>query len=131
MQNAIFGKDSYSNSCFENHYYLFKYDGQIRQLILNFKFNENAYLFHTLSNFLIKYQKKLLHFEIYDIIIPVPISNKRFKIRGYNQSDLIAKEFAKHFNIEYERNVLKKIKNNLTQSSLNSERKRTKCKECV
>ena len=127
MQNAIFGKNSFNNKYFENHYYLFKYDGLIRELILNFKFYENPYLFHTLTNFLIKYQKKLLHLEFYDIIIPVPISKKRFKTRGYNQSQLIAKDIARYFNINFEGNVLKKIKNNLTQSTLNSERKRAKC----
>lgn len=126
MQIAVFGKE-YINNYFENHYYLFKYDGQIRKLILNFKFNENAYLFHTFTNFLIKYQDRLLCFEFYDIIIPVPISNKRYKNRGYNQSYLIAKDIAKFLNIRFEGNLLKKIKNNLTQSTLNSERKRAKC----
>lgn len=69
----------------------------------------------------------LLHFEFYDIIIPVPISRNRLKNRGYNQSKLIAKEIEKNTDIKLEEQVLKKIKNNLAQSTLNAERKRKKC----
>ena len=57
----------------------------------------------------------------YDIIIPVPIHNKRRKERGYNQSALIAKEFCKNINeLEYE-DILIKKKNTVAQSTLNKE----------
>ena len=57
----------------------------------------------------------------YDIIIPVPIHNKRRKERGYNQSALIAKEFCKNINeLEYE-DILIKKKNTIAQSTLNKE----------
>ena len=57
----------------------------------------------------------------YDIIIPVPIHNKRRKERGYNQSALIAKEFSKNINeLEYE-DILIKKKNTIAQSTLNKE----------
>ena len=60
--------------------------------------------------------------DFYDIIIPVPISKKRFKTRGYNQSTLLAKEIAKYLNTEYSDNILKKVINNNPQSILNQER---------
>ena len=52
----------------------------------------------------------------YDTIIPVPISKKRYKQRGYNQSSLIAKKLAKE--------LLKenfKTKNVIEQSKLNKD----------
>ena len=59
--------------------------------------------------------------KTYDIIIPVPIHNKRRKERGYNQSALIAKEFSKNINeLEYE-DILIKKKNTIAQSTLNKE----------
>ena len=59
--------------------------------------------------------------KTYDIIIPVPIHNKRRKERGYNQSALIAKEFCKNINeLEYE-DILIKKKNTIAQSTLNKE----------
>ena len=57
----------------------------------------------------------------YDIIMPIPISKKRKKQRGYNQSALIARNLAKEFSMQYDEKVLKKIKDNIAQSSLNKE----------
>ena len=56
--------------------------------------------------------------EFYDIIIPVPISKQRFKMRGYNQSLLIAKEIAKKLSTKLNAHVLIKIEDNLAQSKL-------------
>ena len=59
----------------------------------------------------------------YDIIIPVPIHNKRRKQRGYNQTELIAKELAKEIlNLEY-MNILTKNENAKPQSLLNKEQR--------
>lgn len=56
-----------------------------------------------------------------DIIIPVPISKKRNKQRGYNQSLLIARELSKKTNIELLNNCLYKTKNVIEQSKLSKE----------
>ena len=57
----------------------------------------------------------------YDIIIPVPISKKRYKQRGYNQSAILAKDLARELKAEYLENILVKIKDNAAQSSLNQD----------
>ena len=54
----------------------------------------------------------------YDIIIPVPIHKKRYKERGYNQSELLASEIARTLNISIEKHVLTKNVNNTPQSKL-------------
>ena len=55
----------------------------------------------------------------YDTIVPVPISEKRLKARGYNQSLLIAREIANQLNLELLNNCLIKTKNIVEQSKLN------------
>ena len=122
FNEAVFGQDYYEDKNFENHFYLFKYEGLIRDKLLDYKFNEKTYLFRTFANFFNFYEKNYFHFDFYDIIIPVPISKKRFNNRGYNQSKLIAIEIAKHLNIQVENNLLRKNINNMTQSTLNYER---------
>jgi len=124
---AVFGKDTYQGKYFQNHFYLFKYGGFIRNLILDYKFNEKPYLYKSFSIFLNKYEKKYLQFDFYDIIIPVPISKKRNKERGYNQSLLLAKEISKEFHIKLETDILIKKANNVAQSTLDKNRKRAKC----
>ena len=106
---------------FENHYYIFKYDNLIRKLIIDYKFNEKPYLYRSFLEFLNNYQKEYIQFKIYDIIIPVPISKKRKKERGYNQSLLIARKISSKEKIKLVDKVISKVKNNNTQSKLNKE----------
>ena len=101
--------------------YIFKYEGQVRKLILDYKFNEKSYLYKTFVNFLLKNEKIFENIKKYDKIIPVPISKKRNKERGYNQSMLIAEEIANKTNLELVNNCLIKTKNIIEQSKLNKE----------
>ncbi len=70
---------------------------------------------------MLKNKKFFSILKSYDTIIPVPISKKRRKERGYNQSELIAKEMAKNLGIEYNTDCLIKVKNIVEQSKLNKE----------
>lgn len=93
-------------------------------MIINYKFNDYSYLYKTFSAFFLK-NKKLVHeLKTYDIIIPVPISKKRMQERGYNQSELIAKEIAKNIGIEFNNKILIKIQDNTRQSDLNKEKRK-------
>ena len=115
----MLGKEKYQDTYFEYHFYFFAYQGNIRKLILQYKFQEKPYLYKSFIDFFNKYQKNYLNLDFYDIIIPVPISRKRFKKRGYNQSLLLAKEMEKNSTIKLEKDVLVKTQNNIAQSTLN------------
>lgn len=101
--------------------YVFKYEGQIRKLILDYKFNDKPYIYLTFVNFLLKNEKIFENIKKYDKITAVPISKKRLKTRGYNQSQLIAKEIARQTNLELVNNCIIKTKNIIEQSKLNRE----------
>lgn len=128
---ALFGKDEYLDKYFKNHYYIFMYDDVIRKLMIDYKFNEKPYIYRAIANFINKNKKIYSNLYFYDIIIPVPISLKRKKTRGYNQSLLIAKKISQIYNLNIEKNVLIKTKNNIAQSTLNRNRKRRKCCKCL
>ena len=117
----IIDKNQDFNQNFNKHLYIFKYEGIIRRMILNYKFNEKSYLYITFVNFLLKNEKFFKILKSYDTIIPVPISSERKNERGYNQSELLAKELAKKLNIECVKNCLIKNKNIIEQSKLNKE----------
>ena len=97
---------------FEELMYIFKYEGQIRELILDYKFNEKSYMYKTFVNFLLKNKKIFENIKKYDKIIPVPISKKRYKERGYNQSLLIAKEISMQISYETNNNIKLELVNN-------------------
>lgn len=119
-KNALNKIEDYKNtsSYFDEHIYLFQYTGEIRDAILNYKFNEKSYIYRTFLEFIKNNEKICTQIKKYDIIIPVPISKKRLKKRGYNQSAIVAKDLAKILQIDYKENVLVKIKNNKPQSEL-------------
>ena len=108
---------------FDEHLYIFLYQGIIRKMILDYKFNEQSYLYKTFVNFLLKNKNFFEKLEKYDTIIPVPISNKRLKARGYNQSLLLAREISRNtsLNLKLQEDCLFKIKDIIEQSKLNKE----------
>ena len=120
-QPRFFIEEKNNQQYFIQHIYFFKYEGIIRKIILDYKFNEKAYLYKMIVNFLLKDKKIFEILKFYDIIIPVPISNKRKRERGYNQSLLIAREISNLTGIPYTDNCLFKIKNIIEQSKLNKE----------
>lgn len=106
---------------FSSLIYIFKYEGIIRKLILDYKFNEKSYMYLMFVYFMLKNKKIFEIIKKYDKIIPVPVSKKRKMERGYNQSLLIAKEIAKYTNLQLVDNCLIKTKNIIEQSKLNKD----------
>ena len=100
--------------------FIYRYDDIIRDLLINYKFNDYSYLADTFA-YLIKNNKKMFGIlKSYDIIIPVPLHKKRLLERGYNQTELIAKKLG----IKVETNCLIKIKNIKPQSTKNAEERK-------
>ena len=129
---AEFQRDSYITEAgfkrkhFDEHIYFFQYQGLIREQLINYKFNDESYKYKAISSFILKnfILKDLNIFRIfddYDVIIPVPISKKRLKERGYNQAELISKEISKKLNKILSTKCLYKNKNIIAQSNLNKE----------
>lgn len=86
------------------------YNDQARALVHKFKFDG----FTNLSVFLgsIILQKYLYDERLgnEDIIIPVPLHISRFRERGFNQAELIARQLTKYTSIPTETDILKRIK---------------------
>ena len=117
--------EKFKNYEIEEHMYFFEYEGFVRRQILKYKFSNKAYLYKSFVKFMIKNEKFMKFLKSYDIIIPVPISKKRKKKRGYNQSLLIAREIVNSYNKKSQENKLKlnnrclyKTKNTIEQSKL-------------
>ena len=114
---------------FVEYMYMFKYESDMRKILLSYKFNEKNYLYDFFAKIILKNEKMYHFLEKYDIMIPVPIHYKKYKKRGYNQCELISKKIAENIpKLQYRRDVLSKIKNNLRQSSLSSEERKDNVK---
>ena len=95
-------------------YALFK--GPIREAIHNLKYRRDIGLGEALAKHLIDYFN-LLNWPI-DLIMPVPLSRKRFNERGYNQATLLSRPLALSQQISFRSNALKKVKETTTQVGL-------------
>lgn len=109
---------------FDELMYIFKYEGLIRNLLIQYKFEEKPYIVKTFVNFLLNNEKIFEKIKSFDIIIPVPISVNRKKERGYNQSLLLAKEISKKTKHDVINKCLYKTKNIIEQSKLNKEERK-------
>lgn len=100
-----------------------KYEELIRNKIIDYKFNEKSYLYKTFAKIILNNEKIYSFLQKYDIMIYVPMYIKKKMQRGYNQSELLAKEIAKNLDIEIQFNNLIKIKDIAKQSTLSKEQR--------
>lgn len=111
--------NEYNNRNFSKHLYIFKYEGIIRNKIIEYKFEDKGYLYKMFAKIILSDKKTCNFIKKYDVIISVPISKKRKKKRGYNQSELVANELAQKLNQDIWTDIIIKKKDNKPQSELN------------
>ena len=127
------GDDHLCGECLENEPYftkaqsLVRYSKEVGHLIHKFKFGGDLSVLSTFGSWSAKFFCNDL--KDVDYIIPVPLYKKRIQERGFNQANLLAKEFflqdrhkIKHF--------LKRIKYTKPQTKLSGELRRKNLKDC-
>lgn len=102
----------------EEKFHVLKYEDIIREKMIDYKFNDESYLYHLFSEIILNNPKAKQFLKECDIIIPVPIHSIRKRLRGYNQSELVAKEVSKKLGIILYTDILKKQRNTTQQSKL-------------
>jgi competence protein ComFC len=95
------------------------YDGMLKEAIHKFKFDGKRKLAPYLGKFLVAYlQYGDIPIKEIDLVIPVPLSGKRGRQRGYNQSKLLAEEISGQYALTLDSGSLKKIKDVTPQFEL-------------
>lgn len=114
----------YNDKFFNKHLYIFKYEGIIREKIIDYKFQNKVHLHRTFAEAIMINKENIEFIKQYDFIVPVPIHKKRKQERGYNQSELIARILANEIDgIKLGLNILRKDKNIVAQSTLNKKQR--------
>lgn len=86
--------------CFEKGYSCLTYGLHERELLFDFKYNGKGYLADKFADIL--YDRISCENVQADVIIPVPVSGKRLRKRGYNQSELMAKRLSGKWGVPVE-----------------------------
>lgn len=75
------------------------YDGTVKELILRLKFHRDRSAARAAAELILtRINSKTM---LFDVITAVPVSPNRFRERGYNQAELIAKEVSRNLNVPY------------------------------
>jgi ComF family protein len=99
------------------------FNDPLKHLIHHLKYHQRWPLAEFLADELLESErvKSLMHET--DCIVPVPLHRFRQIARGYNQSEVVAKQLAKHCDIPLLRPVVR-LRNTETQTHLHSREKR-------
>lgn len=122
--NSCKGKELY----FEQARAPFEYKDKIAFLIQKLKFSNGKYLAKPLANFLADELYCFKHKP--EIIIPVPMTDKKKKIRGFNQCELLANELSNITQIETSFDVVCKIKETKEQVKLSFNERQENLNDC-
>ena len=114
---------------FSHAYSYGAYEGLLKQLIHNFKFNNKPYLYKSLAHMLVlAYILQVQPKHKIDAVTYVPIHSQRLKMRGYNQCELLAHEFCKNTQLTLYKNLLTKTKHTKAQANLPLDERKTNLK---
>jgi ComF family protein len=95
------------------------YDGVIKEAIHKFKFEGKKTLSSFLGRFLVEHLKLgEIPVKKIDVVIPLPLSRNRERQRGYNQTELLAKEISAQYPIKMDSRSLIKSKDVAPQFEL-------------
>ena len=103
--------------------FAFMYDNESKKLILDFKFRDKTFYAEMLAYILYGAGKEIWE-QNPDLIIPVPIHNKRLLKRRYNQSALLVKYLSKITQIAADYKSLVRIENTVPQVELSAHARR-------
>lgn len=113
-----------ANFVFEKGVAVFSYS-DVRDSIAHFKFHywkrDAIPLGKIMGDYLLTYYPELA--KQTELLIPVPMHQKKQKLRGFNQSELLTKVIAQRIKKPYT-NTLKRIKETIPQSQLNPEERK-------
>ena len=123
-----FNNEEYCVSCsgretyFDKARSLFVYAGALKPLIAKFKYHDKKYLAQIFAK-----QLSFLYYKNFfncDLVLFVPMTEERMQERGYNQAQVLAKEFCKLTKLELCEDCLVKDKETKRQATTESVKER-------
>lgn len=103
---------------FEQGYGLWLHEGAVRQAVYQFKYrNRRVFASYFAGELLKEYEDVIRKWKI-SLIIPIPLSKKRRRKRGYNQAELVAAAMSENLGIPMDQTGLVRIKDTRPQNML-------------
>lgn len=113
---------------FSRHRSVGLYSGRLKEIIILFKYKGNEVLSQPLARLAFETLSQDGIFRGVDGIVPVPLHRKREKMRGFNQSELLARQLSRYCSLPVLSGFLYKIRNTPAQVSLEAQKRETNLK---
>jgi len=97
----------------------YKFDETSRALVHALKYQGADYAARTMAHYMALRYKELPEIGGVDIVIPVPLFKARYKKRGYNQSECLARFFANECLLGFSADALSRVRDTPSQTHLN------------
>ncbi|RDH82528.1 MAG: phosphoribosyltransferase [endosymbiont of Galathealinum brachiosum] len=121
FQSKICGQCTKSPPVFDSCWSAFVYAQPLEWMIQQLKFNAKLNIAPLLSRLMEEGLPPSLYKEMRpDVIIPMPLHNRRLKQRGFNQSHLIIKPIAKKINLPIDLNSCVRVRDTEHQTGKNA-----------
>ena len=104
------------------HFSPFYYEEPIRSMILKLKYASNGFIAKALAPYLAAFYLHHIQsrFDQPPIIVPVPLHRSRQYERGYNQSEVLAKELASYLDLPVVADALIRDKKTVIQKHMDA-----------
>lgn len=97
----------------------FVYDSAVKDAVIGYKFYNKKYNAKSFSTAVCNAVENVYKDIRFDIVTYVPLSKQRYKERGFDQSELIARNIARYFEKPFSK-LLSKTKHNREQHTLSA-----------
>lgn len=122
IRNSI---EEYCEDCKKNRHLfyqnkgLYLYQGEMKSAMYRFKYGNRREYAHTYAVEAVRcYGRWMREMEI-SAIVPVPLYEKKRRVRGYNQAEVLAEELGRLCALPVYRNLVVRIRNTKPQKELN------------
>ena len=119
-KNARCERCSVTLNSFDRAFSVFDYLPPITSYIARMKYFDKSYIAEEIAYTFLFSAYKAMDFNA-DLVVCPPMSEKEFKQRGYNQSQLLAAKTCECIGVPFKGELIKKIKETSRQATLTSE----------
>ncbi len=131
LQNTV---QEYCSDCAKGHHKfsqgraVFVYQGAMRGILYRYKYSNRRDYTEFFAQEAAGMYREWVERHGIELVVPVPLSKKRMRRRGYNQAGLFAKRFAQLCGLPYNDRILKRIRNTAPQKQLSAEERKNNLK---
>jgi len=92
------------------------YAEPLSRLVTRYKYNNDTFHAGDFTDLMERCVRECFAGDMFHTFCPVPLHSSRFRHRGYNQADYLARGLARRFHLDHEPELLRRVRPTATQT---------------